>query len=501
MGGPLLRAACCRFRPNALAAGAIGKTQRVTTSQTPSAPAIPAQAWWTLAISSAAIFMVSLEITVISLAFGEISAAFPDSSRTTLSWIFTAYNIGVASLLLVAGWLADRYGRKRVFLIGLGLFGLASLGTGLATNVEMLLTFRTLQSIGGSLLYPAALALLLPAFPVERRQMAIGIWGAMGGLAAALGPTIGAVLVDGFGWRAVFLINVPVALLALVVGQKRLVESKAENMATGVDFIGVPLASIGVGAVILGVVQARDWGLFSVGTLGSFAVGVALVVMFVVRTKTHPAPLFDLSLLTIRSYWVGLVGTVFFVMAFFGWLTQLPTFIEQNWGWSVLRTGFAIAPGPALSALLSPVTGRMADKYGNRPILLVGAVTGFVGSLWLVVFMDTEANYLVDMLPAMILIGISAGCSFAMLTGATMRDVPPARYGMGGAGRTVGFQLATALGIALAVAIVGDPTPGDDYLSAIGNSWIAGMVLYALMGATFLVLFVNRTSAQTAERG
>lgn len=475
-------------------------TQPAAPEPTTEPPEIPQSAWWTLAISSAAVFMVSLEITIISLAFGEISEAFPDSSRSTLSWIFTAYNIGVASLLLVAGWLADRFGRKRIFLIGLAIFGAASLGTGLATSVEMLLAFRALQSIGGSLLSPAALALLLPAFPVQRRQMAIGIWGAMGGLAAAVGPTVGAVLVDGFGWRSVFLINVPVAAFALFVGIRRLEESTAEKMATGVDFVGVPLASIGVGAVILGVVQARDWGLTSVATLVSFGVGLSLVAAFVVRTRTHPAPLFDLNLLRIRSYWVGLLGTVTFVMAFFGWLTQLPEFIQETWGWSVLTTGFAIAPGPAMSAILSPITGRLADRYGNRPILLTGAVTGLAGTIWLKVFMTTEPNYVVDLLPAMILIGITGGCAFAMLTGATMRDVPEARFGMAGAGRTVGQQLATALGIALAVALIGDPDSGSDYLAAIGNSWYLQMVLYGLMGLTFGLLFVNRTSAETAAR-
>ena len=462
-------------------------------------PEIPRSAWWTLALSSVSIFMVSLEITIISLAFGEIADAFPGASRSTLSWIFTAYNIGVASLLLPAGWLADRYGRKRVFQIGLIVFGVASLGTGLAGSVPLLLAFRTVQSVGGALLYPAALALLLPAFPIERRQMAIGIWGAMGGLAAAVGPTVGALLVDGFGWRSVFLINVPVALLAWIAGRTHLQESRAEGMASGVDFIGVPLASIGVGAIIFGIVEGGEGEGFGTTPLAAIALGVVLIVAFVFRTRRHPAPLFDLGLLSLRSYWVGLLGATFFVMAFFGWLTQLPVFVQETWGWSVLATGFAIAPGPALSAILSPITGRLADTHGNRPVLLVGALAGLAGTLWLILFMDTEPNYLFSMLPAMLLIGVSAGCSFAMLVGATMRDVPPHRFGMGGAGRTTGFQLATALGIALAVAFVGEAAPGDDYLSAIRASWWSQAVLYALMFGTFLVLFQGRSGASTSS--
>ncbi|MFT7650351.1 MAG: MFS family permease, partial [Candidatus Poriferisodalaceae bacterium] len=157
---------------------------------------IPKAAWRTLAITSIVGFMVSLEITVISLARAEIAEAFPNSSPSTLSWVITAYNIGVASLLLPSGWTADRHGRKRLFLWGLGVFVVGSFLSGVAPSAELLIAARVLQSIGGALQFPAGLALLLTAFPIQRRQMAIGIWGAMGGLAAAVGPSLGALLVD-----------------------------------------------------------------------------------------------------------------------------------------------------------------------------------------------------------------------------------------------------------------------------------------------------------------
>ena len=216
-----------------------------------SAAAIPRGAWRTLAITSAVVFMVSLEITVIALALPEIREAFPEASDSTLSWILTVYNIGVASLLLLSGWWADKSGRKKVFLIGLTFFAFGSVIAALAPNIELLIAARAIQSIGGAIQYPAGLALLLPAFPVERRQMAIGIWGAMGALAAALGPSVGAVLVNALGWRSIFGINVPVAVLAIIVGRRWLDESKGEVPEGRVDMIGVPLASLGVGAIIL----------------------------------------------------------------------------------------------------------------------------------------------------------------------------------------------------------------------------------------------------------
>lgn len=442
--------------------------------------------------------MVSLEITVISLARGEIAEAFPDSSPSTLSWVITAYNIGVASLLLPSGWAADRHGRRRLFLWGLGVFAIGSFLSGIAPSAELLIAARVLQSVGGALQFPAGLALLLTAFPIERRQLAIGIWGAMGGLAAALGPSLGALLVDAFGWRAVFLINVPVALGALIIAPRWLTESVGEGVPESVDLISVPLASLGVGAFVLGIVQGGTWGWGSVSTLASFGVGVVLLVVFVMRSRTHPRPLFDLALLQNRSFSIGNLGSVFFVAAFFAWLVVFPEFIQRTWGWSVLKTGFAIAPGPMVATLVSPITGRLADRIGNAPILAVGGVSGAIGGSLHLVFTDTEPNYLLGILLPGLFIGLAAGCSFAMLVGATMRDVPPSQFGMGGAGRTTIFQLSIAVGVAIAIALIGTPDSPDALLDGIRNVWRFAVVLWVLQALTFTFAFPKKPAATSS---
>ena len=214
----------------------------------------------TLFITSLVGFMVAMEITIISIARSQIAEAFPDAEAATLSWVITAYNIGVASLLLPAGWMADRFGRKKVFLWGLVAFIFGSLLSGLASSPALLIGARVVQSIGGAAQYPAGLALLLSAFPIERRMRAIGVWGAVSGLAAALAPSLGALLVEGFGWRAVFLVNVPVALLALLVGRHWLMESRGAKVSDKVDLLSVPLASLGIGALLLAMVQSGSWG-------------------------------------------------------------------------------------------------------------------------------------------------------------------------------------------------------------------------------------------------
>lgn len=444
--------------------------------------------WRTLAITSLVGFMVSLELTIIALALPEIRDAFPDTSESALSFVITAYSIGVASLLLIAGWLADRVGRKRIFLTGLIVFTVASLIAGTAPSAGVLIAARILQAVGGAMQFPSGLALLLPAFPVERRQMAIGIWGAMGGLAAAVGPSLGALLVDAFGWRAVFLINVPVAIAATVLGALWLTESTGDVPAR-VDLVSVPLAAIGVGTFVLGIVQGSDWGWGSAATVGSFAVGTALLTVFVLRSLHHPTPLFDLGLFRAPSYAIGNIGTVFFTTAFFGWLVLLPSFIQGTWGWSVLQTGFAIAPGPMVATLVAPPAGRLADRIGTAPILTVGGLAGVAGMVTQLLSTGTSPDYVTGLLLPGLLVGLAGGCSFAMLVGATMRDVPPARFGMGGAGRTTVFQLSIAVGVAIAVAVVGSPSGPDEALDAIRTTWAISGLLFAGQVVTFAVVF------------
>ena len=455
------------------------------SNPTAASPEIPRSAWRTLTITSAVVFMVSLEITIIALALPEIREAFPDASDSTLSWILTVYNIGVASLLLLAGWWADKSGRKKVFVIGLSFFAAGSVVATVAPTVEVLIAARAIQSIGGAVQYPAGLALLLRAFPDERRQMAIGVWGAMGALAAAVGPSLGAILVQAFGWRAIFGINIPVAIVAFIAGRFYLEESRGEVPEGRVDLIGVPLASIGVGAIILGIVQAGEWGPGSPAQILTVVAGIVLVAAFIIRSKTHPAPLFDLKLLKLRSFSDANIGMVAFTMAFFSWLVTFPTFVQEEWGWSVLETGFAIAPGPLIAMVASPPFGRIADRIGPAPVLMLGGIAGAIGLLLQRATTSLDPNYLLMVLLPGAFIGIAAGASFAMVVGASMRDIAPAQYGMAGAGRSTMFQLAVAVGIAFGFAMTLGAEGSDQTLAFHGRLWLAGAALYFLQFVVF----------------
>ncbi len=455
-------------------------------------PPVGRDGWRTVGVSSVAVFMVSMEITVISLAFPEIRERFADTSESVLSWIFSAYNIGVASLLLIGGWLSERYGHKRIFLTGVTIFLAGSVLAGVAVSSEMLIGARVVQAAGGALQAPSGLALILAAAPPARHQMVIGIWGAAGALAAAAGPTIGALLVEGFGWRAVFLVNIPIIGVALVTGRRWLPDTPPSPGTDVVDLISVPLAGIGVGALVLGIVQGEEWGWGSAEVWISFVGGVVLLAGFLFRSSRHRAPLFDLSLYRLRSYWVANVATVFFAFAFFGWLVPLPTLIQNVWGWSVLRTGFAIAPGPLLAFFVAPPAGRIADRLGNRWILVVCGASGAIGLLLFVANFDAQPSYVSAVLIPSLFIGISAGTGFSQLVGAAMRDVPPHQYAMGGAGRTTVFQMSIALGIAVAVAIIGRPSGPAAALAAYDDAWLVCAAAYGMVALTSGVLYPSK---------
>ena len=443
----------------------------------------------TLFITSLVGFMVAMEITIISIARNQISAAFPEAEAATLSWVITAYNIGVASLLLPAGWMADRYGRKKVFLWGLAAFIFGSLLSGLASTPGLLIGARVVQSIGGAAQYPAGLALLLAAFPIENRMRAIGVWGAVSGLAAALAPSLGALLIEGFGWRAVFLINVPVALIALIAGRSWLGESTGDGVGERVDLVSVPMASLGIGALLVGLVQGGSWGWTSPVTLVGFVAGIVMLTAFFARSVTHPEPLFDLDLFRIRSYAIANVGSVFFLVAFFSWIIVLPEFIQETWGWSVLKSGFAIAPGPVVSTILSVTNGRLADRIGTQRILVVGGCAGILGLLLHIAYTGEDPNFFLGLLVPNLTMGVAAGCSFAMLVGASMSEIAPARFGMAGAGRTTVFQLSIAIGAGLAITLVGNPTDSSAALEAMRRVWLVGAFCCLLQALLFLFAF------------
>ena len=414
-----------------------------------------------LAVSSLAAFLAFLDVTIVNIAFPAIAAEFPASSAADLSWIFTAYNVTFAALLVPAGRLADLWGRRRVFLVGLALFGVASVVCAAAPTVGLLVAGRTAQAVAAALLAPSSLALLLPAFPAERRGFAVGTWGAMGGIAAATGPALGGLVVDGLGWRAVFLLNLPVVVVTLVAATVVMAESR-DRGARLPDPAGVLLLGVGVALVAWGIVGGEtSWT--APTTLARLGGGLGLLAVFAWRSARVATPLVEPALFRVRAFRAAIVGYLVFSAAFYALLLANVLFLTGVWHYAVLTAGLAVTPGPLCAATASAVGGRLADRFGARAVLVPGALLFAAGCAVFAAGMGRDPAYLTHFLPATLLTGTGVGAVFSGLGVATVAALPPNRYATGSAVGTCARQIGAVFGIS---ALLSGLAAGGDFRTA-----------------------------------
>jgi EmrB/QacA subfamily drug resistance transporter len=452
--------------------------------------------WKVLLVTAVAVFMGFLDVTIVNIAFPDIEASFPSASLAGLSWILNAYNIVFAALLVPAGRLADRVGRRRMFLGGLGTFLAASAVCGLAPSVEVLVVARVVQAAGAAALVPTSLALLLPEFPLAQRATATALWGATGAVAAATGPSLGGVLVDAASWRWVFFVNLLIGLAALVPARRLLRESREERPGPLPDALGVALLVAGVGLLSLGIVKGPDWGWGSAEVLGALAGGVLLLVLLAVRSGRHPAPVVELSLFRVRSFAVADAGVFLFALGFYALLLANVLFLTRVWGYSILTAGFALTPGPLMAAVLAPVGGRLSDRFGQRVVALPGGLLFAAGCLGLATSTGAHPHYVADLLPWMVLTGSGVGLSFAAWGSAAVAELPPSRFATGSAVSSCFRQLGAVLGIATLVAVLGTPAPADA-VATFHDAW--HLMAIPATPAAFLALALGRVHARDPE--
>lgn len=416
-----------------------------------------------LAVAAMAVFLVFLDTTALYVAYTDLRADFPGVSPSQLSWVLNSYTITVAALLIPAGRLADRVGRKRTFLTAVAVFCAGSALCGLAPGVGWLTTARVVQAVGAAGLIPSSLALVLSAFPRERVPVAVAVWGAVAAVAGAVGPTAGAALVEAWGWRSVFFLNLPFVAGILIAGPRLLVES-AESAAASrrlPDPLSVVLLAGGLGALAFGVVQTEEWGWLGAGSLGAVAAGALAIGGFLARSRRVASPLFPLELFAINGVRWGNVGllafSTAFAMAFFGNVQ----FLTGVWDWSVLKAGFAIAPGPLVVAVLAPVAGRIAARRGQRALLLPGGLVYATGAVWLLTFAGTTPDYWGTFLPANLLTGLGVALCLPQLSSVAVQQLPPDRSATGSGISQSVRQMGQTLGVALFVAVLGVPGPGE----------------------------------------
>jgi len=449
------------------------------------------QRWKVLILTSVGLFMASLDLFIVNLAFPDLARSFDGASLPDLSWVLNGYAIVFAALLVPAGRIADRVGRKRVFLLGLVVFSLASALCAAAPSVEALVGARVLQAVGGAMMIPTTLGLILPAFPPEQRALAIGIWSAVGGVAAALGPPLGGLLVQ-LSWHWIFIVNVPTGLIAAVIGW-RVLDEVREPEDGRPDLLGAAMLALGIGVLTLGIVKGPDWGWGDPRDVAAFAAATALVAGFLYRSAHHRAPVIELPLLRVRSFALANSATLVFFAGFGAMLLAGVLLLTEVWGYSALRAGFALSPGPLMAAAFAVPAGRLGGRIGPRPIAAVGGLLFAASFAWILATVDAGSSYASSFLPGFMIGGAGVGLTLGTLPAAATAALPPSRFATGTAVFSMARQLGSAIGVAILVALLNDST-GGDLLAGLRRGW--WFCLGAGLAASLLALAIGPVGAE-----
>lgn len=422
----------------------------------PSMPPSTASPWPVFWVVSLAVFLVSMDGTMLFAAFSALRAGFPLATAADLSWVLNAYTVVYAAMLIPSGGLADKHGRKKVFLGGVALFLAASVACGLATSVGWLVAARVLQAIGAALLTPASLSLVLAAFPQSQRAVAVSLWGAVGGLAAAVGPSLGAFVVASVGWQWAFYLNLPLGMLALWRGATLLTEATQQVRPRPLDLVGMGLLIVGIGALALSIVHSESPAWSRHELLRVAGIGLMGIVGFVVWARVATAPLVDLRLFRNPTYRYANLASLSFGIAFSMMFFAFFFYMNSIWHYSLPLAGLAITPGPLLVTPVAALSGRLASRHGHRPLLLVGCLVYAASGLWFLLVPGAEPAYLTHWLPGMLLSGIGVGMVMPSLSGAAVSRLPADQYAVGGAINQAIRQVGSVIGVALTVLLLGN---------------------------------------------
>ena len=406
-----------------------------------------------LVATVAASAMASLDATVVNVALPDIGKEF-DSSVSTLQWVLTGYLIALASLILLGGALGDRFGRRKVFVIGTTWFAAASLLCGVAPSIEFLVAARVLQGVGGALLTPGSLAILQASFRESDRAAAVGAWSGLGGVAGAIGPFVGGGLVDGPGWRWAFFLNLPVAAIAILCARAAVPETRDPNAHGSLDFAGAALAVLGLASATWAFTAAGDRGWSDATVVGALAIAVGAIVAFVSRMMRARNPLVPPSLFQNRTFTVlnlatvllyGPLGVAFFLIAY-----QL----QVAAGWSAFQAGIALLPATVFMLLLSAPSGSLAQRIGPRLQLTIGPIVAAAGLL-LLVRIGSNTSWIRDVFPGAVIFGLGLVTFVAPLTATIMAAADPNHVSVASAVNNAIARAAALAALALIPVVSG----------------------------------------------
>jgi EmrB/QacA subfamily drug resistance transporter len=421
-------------------------------ASTPSGP------WAVLAVLCVGLFMLLLDGTIVNIAIPHIMTAF-ETGLSSVEWVMNAYVLAFAVTLVTFGRFGDLYGRRRMYIGGMVLFTAASLACGLAPGISWLVAFRVAQGLGGAMMMPATLSIVAAVFPAGRRGAAMGVWGGVSGLATAIGPSLGGLIVDSASWRWIFLINLPIGVAGAVLALRLVPESKDPASVQTLDLPGVGLVSASLFCLTFALIEGQRLGWTSATIVALFVVSAVAFVLFYLREDRVPQPLIDFSLFRNVNFAAGNLTGLLLSASMMGVFFTIPIFLQTVLGYSALKAGLVMSPMSLVIIVAAPVAGRLSDRIGSRWIVAAGLFLLAFGIAWMAGLTpwhealqpDTQASSLVF---PFILSGIGIGLAIAPVTSAVMATAPPDRAGNASGVLSTTRQVGSLMGIAILGAVL-----------------------------------------------
>jgi EmrB/QacA subfamily drug resistance transporter len=453
---------------------------------------------WTFAVTSAALFMASLDNLVVTTALPSIRDHL-HASLQGLQWTVNAYTLTFAVLLLTGATLGERYGRRRMFVAGLALFTAGSAAAALAPGIGALVAARAVQGVGAAMLVPLTLTLLSAAVTPERRGLALGAWGAVGGLAIAIGPLVGGAVVEGASWQWIFWLNVPIGIVLRPIARARLTESHGPS--TSLDLPGLVLASLGLLGIVFGVVRGNDHGWTSGTVLPPIVIGGLLVAAFIAWELRAREPMLPMHLFRSRGFTVTNATSLLMFFGMFGSIFLLAQFLQVVQHYSPLEAGLRTLPWTGMPVLVAPVAGALSDRIGGRPLLIIGLAMQAIGLGWLAAVTTPTVAY-TALVPAFVIAGIGMSLFFAPVANVVLGSVRRDQEGIASGANNAIRELGGVFGIAVLGAVFsahGSYASGTAFVSGLTPAvWVGGAAVAVASAAALLLPRLRPTPANTA---
>jgi EmrB/QacA subfamily drug resistance transporter len=444
---------------------------------------------WTFLSTTVALFMVVLDNLVVSTAIPVIRVDL-GASLEQLEWTVNAYTLTFAAFLLTGAALGDRFGRRRVFMIGIGVFTAASAGAALAPSAEWLIAARALQGVGGAIVTPLTLTLLSAAVPASKRGAALGVWSGVAGLAVASGPLVGGAVVEGLSWQWIFWLNVPIGLVLLPIAS-RLQESYGPDKA--LDLPGLGLASAGLLSLTWGIINGHGHGWTSPEIVAALAVGAVLLAAFVLWERRTREPMLPMRFFEDRAFSAANAASLFMYFGMFGSIFLLTQFFQTAQGYSPLEAGLRVLPWTAMPMIVAPISGALSDRIGGRPLMAIGLALQAVGLAWIAAVSTATVGY-GSLVGPFIISGIGMGMFFAPVANVVLSAVRPVEEGKASGANNAIREVGGVLGVAVLASIFarygGYETPATFNDGLVPALWVGAVVV--AIGAVSALLIPRR---------